>query len=62
MCMRSIAQLYFLFARANWGAGASIGHDSLDCSVFELGCRSSNTHFIESPLSIMMRGFKYVVP
>ena len=56
--MRSIARLCFLFARANWGARGSIGHDSSDSSVFELGCRASNTHFRESPLGIIMRGFR----
>ena len=49
--MRSIAHLYFLFARA------SIGQDSSDCFVFELRCRASNTHFIVSLLGIIMRGF-----
>ena len=60
--IRSIAELYFLFARANYGASGSIGQDSSDCSVFELRCRASNTRFMVSPLGIMIRGFKYVVP
>ena len=56
--MMSIADLYFLFARASWGARGSIGHDSSDCSVFELRCRASDTHFIESPLGITLRRFR----
>ena len=56
--IRSIADLYFLFARANCGARGSIGQDPSNCSVFELRCRASNTHFIVSPLGIMIRGFK----
>ena len=56
--MRSIAHLYFLFARAIWGARGPIGPDSSDYSVFELRCRASKTHFIESPLGIIMRWFK----
>ena len=50
--LRSIADLYFLLARANCGARGSIGQDSSDCSVFELRCRASNTHFIVSPLGL----------
>ena len=46
---RSIADLYFSFARANCGARGSIGQDSSDCFVFELRCRASNTHFVVSP-------------
>ena len=54
----SIAHLYFLFARANCGANDSMGHDSSDCSALEYKCLASNTHLIESPLGIIMRGFK----
>ena len=54
----SIAHLYFLFARANCGARDSIGQESSDCSVLELRCRASNTHLLESPLGIIIRGFK----
>ena len=60
--MRSIAHLYFLFALANCEARGSIGQDSSDCSVLELGRLASSTHLIESPLGITMKGFKYVVP
>ena len=35
-----------------------MGQDSSGCSVFELKCRASNTHLIESPLGILIRGFK----
>ena len=56
--IRSFADLYFLFARAICEARGSIGYDSSDCSVLELRCRASNTHFIVSPLGIIMRGFK----
>ena len=56
--IRSIADLYFLLARANCGAGGSIGQDSSDCSVLVLRCRASNTHFQVSPLEIIIRGFK----
>ena len=56
--MRSIAHLYFLYALANCGERGSIGQDSSDCSVLELRCRVSNTHLVESPLGIIIRGFK----
>ena len=56
--MRSIAHLSFLFARASCGARGSIGQDSSDCSVLELRCRASNTHLMETPLGIIMIGFR----
>ena len=59
--MRSSALLYFLFARASCGARGSIGQNSSDGFVFELRCRASNTHLIESLFGNIMRGVKYVV-
>ena len=56
--MRSIAHLYFLFARDYRRARGSKGQDSSDCSVIELGCRVSNTQFTESPLGIILKGCK----
>ena len=56
--MRSIAHLYFLFARAKCGARGSIGQDSSNCFVLELRCRASNTHLMESPSGIIIRGYE----
>ena len=52
----------FLLARASWGARGSIGQDSKYWSAFELRCLASKTTLIVSPLGIIMRGFKNVVP
>ena len=60
--MRSIADLYVLFALANWGANGSIGHDSNVWFVHEFKCLASKTILIVSPLGIMINGFKNVVP
>ena len=53
-----MADLYILFAPASCGARGSIGQDSSDWSVLELRWRASSTHLIESPLGIIIRGFK----
>ena len=55
MCVRSIAYLYFLFARGNYGSKVSMGQDTPDCYALELGRRASNTRFIESPLGIIKK-------
>ena len=57
-----MVDLYFLLALANWGAKGSIGQDSSSWFVFELRCLASRTTFIASPLGIMIKGFKNVVP
>ena len=58
-----MVDLYFLLALANWGVGkGSMGQDSSSRLVFEFKCLASKTIFIESPLGIIFKGFKNVVP
>ena len=57
-----MVDLYFLLALANRGAKGSMGQDSSSWLVFEFKSFASRTNFIESPLGIIIKGFRNVVP
>ena len=57
-----MVDLYFLLALANRGAKDSMGQDSSSWLVFEFNCLAPRTTFIESPLGIIIKGLRNVVP
>ena len=60
--MRSIADLFFLFALSSCVARAFIGQDSDDWSVFSLRCLASKTNLTEAFLLMIINGLRKVVP